>query len=112
MEDCMENKNNVVIVLLVILIGLVSGVGLLIGIGNAIGVAMGPLNAKLEAIEKEQKSIEAKLNSQEGGSIPVADIQRQLAQIQNRIGAGAGAQQQQPQMPPSEDMNKVYDIPV
>ena len=47
----MENKNNVVVALLVVLIGLVAGIGLLIGIGNAVGVALNPLNSRLAAIE-------------------------------------------------------------
>ena len=64
----MENKNNVIIVLLVVLIGVVSGVGLLIGINNAVGVALSPLNAKLAEIDRTEKSIEDKLNAQGNGN--------------------------------------------
>jgi protein-disulfide isomerase len=116
MEGFMESKNSVVIVLLVVLIGIVSGVGLLIGIDNAIGVALSPLNAKLAAIERSEKSLENKLDSQANvnSSVPLGDIARELAQIQNKISTiGAnGPQPQQPQQPPPEDMNKVYNIPV
>ena len=51
----MENKNNVIVILLVVLIGVVSGVGLLIGINNAVGVALSPLNAKLAEIDDASK---------------------------------------------------------
>ena len=92
----MENKNNVIIVLLVVLIGLVSGVGLLIGITNAVGVAMGPLNVRLTQIDMTQKRIESKLDA----------IPRQLAQLR----VNAGNAQQAPQLPSQEDMNKIYTI--
>jgi protein-disulfide isomerase len=113
----MESKNNVVVVLLVVLIGIVSGIGLLIGIDNAIGVALNPLNVKLAEIERTEKSIESKLNAQGAGgnaALPMADIQKQLEQLQNKLNTiGTNAPQpQQPQQPPAEDMNKVYDIPV
>ncbi len=105
----MENKNSVVVVLLVVLIGIVAGVGLLIGINNAVGVALSPLYAKIAQIESTQKSIENKLNAQGSGnsSDSLAAIQRDLAQLSQRVNAGNG---QQPQQPPSEDMNKVYAI--
>jgi len=107
----MEQKNNVIVVLLVVLIGIISGVGLLIGIGNVVGAALSPLNAKLAVIEKTEKNIENKLNNQGGNSgTTLADIQKELEQIQNKISAN-GANARQPQEPPSEDMNKVYNIP-
>jgi protein-disulfide isomerase len=112
----MENKNNVVVILLVVLIGIVSGVGLLAGINNAIGSALSPLNAKLAAIARAESSIESKLNTagNTGNSNPsLALIQNELAQIQGRMNANGqnGQQAQQPQQPPPEDMNKVYTIP-
>ncbi len=107
----MEGKNNILIALLVILIGVVSGVGILIGINNAVGVALSPLNARLSAIEREEKNIENKLDTQSSTSAPLADIQQTLGQIQNRLNAiGSNAQPQPPQQPPAEDMNKVYAI--
>ena len=48
----MEQKNNIMAILVVVLIGLVAGLGLVIGIGNSVGVALSPLNAKLAVIEK------------------------------------------------------------
>ena len=96
----MENKNNVIIVLLVVLIGVVSGAGLLTGINNAVRGALSPLNARLAAIDRAEKSIENRLSA----------IQSELAQAQNRINTN-GVNAQQPQQPPLEDMNKVYNIP-
>ena len=107
----MENKNNVLIVLLVVLIGVVSGLGLLTGINNAVKAALSPMNVKLAEITMRQKSIEDKLNAQGNGNVP-ADIQNALQQIQNKINTiSANAQQpQQPQGPPPEDLNKIYTI--
>jgi protein-disulfide isomerase len=98
MGDFMENKNNVVVILLVVLIGAVSAVGLLIGINNAVGAALSPLSARLAIISKTEKSIENKLN--------------ELAQIQNRFNTNVPnvPQPPQPQQPPPEDMNMVYAI--
>ena len=97
----MENKNNVFIILLVVLIGVVSGVGLLTGVNNAVVASLSPLNTKLAVINSTEKNIE-----------------NELIQIQNKINTiGVNAQQpqqfqqpQQPQQPPAEDMNKVYTI--
>jgi protein-disulfide isomerase len=110
----MESKNNVVVILLIVLIGIVSGIGLLIGIDNAIGVALNPLNSKLSDIDRSVKSIEAKLDAQGNGGSANADIQRELAQLQNKLNTIGNNAPQQPQaaQPPAEDMNKVYDIPV
>jgi protein-disulfide isomerase len=112
----MENKNNLVVVLLVVLIGAVLGVGLLIGVNNAIGVALSPLNAKISEIERAQRGIESKLNSPENdnNSATLANIQSELGQIQSKISniGGGNAQQAQPQGPPPEDMNKVYNLPI
>jgi protein-disulfide isomerase len=97
---------------LIVLIGFVAGLGFLMGINNAVGVALNPINAKLAAIERAQKSIEDKLNSQSNGGDSA--IQGQMAQLQakiNSLGNGNNAQPPQAQQqPPSEDMNKVYPI--
>jgi len=111
MEGFMENKNSVIIILLVVLIGVFSGVGLLTGINNAVRSALSPLNAKLAEIDRTEKTIEYKLNAGGNGNsnASLAAIQNELAQIQNKINAiGANAQ---PQQPPPEDMNRVYNIP-
>ena len=117
----MENKNNIVVVLLLILIGLITGIGLLIGISNAVGVALAPTNARVAEINRSVKVIENRLNTlgnnqgNSNSSYAITEIQRQLEQIQNKINAiavnGPQAQPQAQQPPPAEDMNKVYNIP-
>jgi protein-disulfide isomerase len=84
----------------------------LIGINNAVGVALNPLNAKLAEIDRTEKMLENKLNSQSNVNLsgPLSEIQRQLSQIQSKINTNA-PNGQQPQQPPSEDLNKVYNIP-
>jgi len=108
----MENKNSSFVLLMVILVGLVGGVGLLIGINNAVTHAVKPLYERLASIERELVNIE-RTSSQgsgaQGGSL--LQVERQLAQIQYRLNTMGNAAPQ-PQMPPPEDMNKVYDLPV
>ncbi len=101
-------KNNVIVILLVVLIGVLSGVGLLFGIGNAVQVATYPLVEKLSEVAAGQKSIETKLN------VLDAKLTSLNAQVSSRLAANGGAQPQQPQrpQPPAEDYNKVYPIPV
>ena len=107
----MENKSNVIIILLVVLIGAVAGGGLLTGIDNAVRASLSPMYAKIAEIDRTEKSIENKLNASGNGNSSAffAAIQNELSQIQNRINTN-GANVQQPQMPPPEDMNKVYTI--
>jgi len=111
----MEIKNNVIVVLLVVLIGALLGVGLLIGIGNSVGVAISPLNAKISEIAIRQRYIEdklASLNNNNSGNLDkrLADVQEQLTQLDRKIGTAPAGQAPQPQQPPSEDYNKVYAL--
>ena len=107
----MDGKNNVVVILLIVLIGLISGVGLLIGVNNAVVVAVSPMNAKLTAIEMEQKSLEAKINGQgsDSGTLgaSLASIQKDIADLKAN---GGNAQRPAQPAPQEEDMNKVYTI--
>ena len=105
----MENKNNVIVVLLVVLIGAVAGVGLVMGIGNAVGVALSPLNAKLAVIENIERKIENKLNSIDNLKTSLDNVQGELIQLRSRIAAGNGPQAPSPSQP-QEDMDKVYNI--
>jgi protein-disulfide isomerase len=93
-------KNNVIIVLLVVLIGFLFGAGLLSGVGNAMKVAMMPLVEKAESVVAKQNDIGRKLDA----------INARLAALEKRPSyappSPAG------QQPPSEDLNKVYTIPV
>ncbi len=87
-------KNNVIIVLLVVLIAVLFGAGLLSGVGNAMKVAMMPLVEKAESVVAKQNDIGRKLDA----------INVRLAALEKGPSAG--------QQPPSEDLNKVYTIPV
>jgi len=114
----MENKgHNIIVILLVVLIGVVSGVGLLMGMNNAVGNALSPLFVRMTEINVDIKLIQDRLTAQDSTNISGSlwAIQAQLAQLQskmNNMGNGPVQQQPQPQQPPAEDMNKVYDIPV
>ena len=110
----MENKSNVIIVLLVVLIAVVAGVGFLIGINNAVGNALRPVESRINDIDRTVKDIDRNLNEQGVGRMrsSLDDIRRELGQIEDKIQNGAQRPpfQQQPQQP-QEDMNKVYNIP-
>ena len=83
----MENKSNVIIILLVVLIGAVAGGDLLTGIDNAVRASLSPMYAKIAEIDRTEKSIENKLNASGNGNSSAffAAIQNELSQIQNRI---------------------------
>ena len=106
----MDGKNNVVVVLLVVLIGVMSGIGLLMGINNAVGVALSLVNVKLAEIDRAVRGIDIKLNAGGGANPALAGIQNELAQIQNKLNSNGGGNAPQPQQPPPEDLTKVYTI--
>lgn len=102
----MDNKNNIVIVLLVVLIGVVSGVGVLTGINNTVTVAIKPLEQRIMDIQYQ-------LRTKGNDSASSAQILAELQQIQNKLntmGNNNAQPQQVPQQPPPEDMNKVYNL--
>jgi protein-disulfide isomerase len=104
-------KNNVLIVILVILIGLLSGIALLIGINSSVQIAMTPIKAQLIEIEASQRAIIQRLSSpsnSEGLTSQLTDIQNQLKALESKFSAPPPA----PPAPPQEDFNKVYDLPV
>lgn len=95
-------KNNAVMVLLVVLISVLAGLGILIGIGNAVQVASMPMVERMERIAAVQKDILQKIEL----------LNAKVDSIPSRAAANAPAPSFAPQQPPSEDLNKVYDIPV
>jgi len=95
-------KNNVVIVLLVVLIVALFGAGLLSGVGNAMKVAMMPLVEKAESVIAKQNDIGRKLDA----------INVRLAALEKRPSYSPPSAPTAGQQPPSEDLNKVYTIPV
>ncbi len=90
-------KNNIIIVLLVVLIGALFTAGLLSSVGNAVQAALMPLADKTDAVAAKQNDI--------GHKLDVLNVR--LAALEKRPSAG-----QQPPQPPPEDLNKVYMIPV
>ena len=105
-------KNNIVVLLLVILIGISSGVGLLLGISNIVSVANFPLAERVGYVALGQGNIERKLNEL---GVKLAAVDGKLSAMDGKL-AGLG-QQPSPgaapnQPPPTEDLNKVYNIPV
>ncbi len=104
-------KNNILIIALVVLVGLLSGILLLVGIGQAVNVAVSPISAQLAEISSSVKALQQKLDSGAGqGSLSaqLAALDKKLEGLNN----GAAPRQAQPPQPPSEDFNKVYTIPV
>ena len=93
-------KNNVMMVLLIILIGAAAGFGVLAGISNAVQVANFPVYEKISQLVDNQKELIRQVN----------EISKKIDGLSNRAPAPQ-AQFPPPQQPPSEDFNKVYDIP-
>ncbi len=106
-------KNNVLVVVLVVLVGVLSGLALLISFNNIIQLSTNPIIANLHQIQVNQRIIINKLNSYSGGSVDIDsgrldNIEKALKALDAKLG---GARQAAPQ-PPSEDMNKVYTIDI
>jgi protein-disulfide isomerase len=106
-------KNNVLIVILVILIGVLSGVALLIGVNTAVQIAVAPVNARLTQIETLQKVILQKMgtSSSDNQAPQLTSIENQLKAIQGKL-ANLPNFAAPPPGPPPEDFNKVYTIDV
>jgi len=106
----MENKSNIIVILLAVLIAVVAAVGVQVTISNAVINALRPLDAKIDEINKKVSKIESKLKGQSDGRIKEAlsDIKKDLGQIKSRIANGP----QRPSAPAQqeEDLNKVYNI--
>ena len=96
-------KNNIVIVLLVIVISILSGLGMLAGISNAVQVATMPVIERLSAVLTKQDAMDRKLDA----------LDARLAAMEKKTVFSPPPVPQMPQrpQPPSEDLNKVYTIP-
>lgn len=93
-------KNNLLIIIVVVLIGVVSGVGLLFGVGNAVNVTVSPMNVQLMNVSMNQSKMAEKLTL----------LEKKYEALEQKLNERPAAAPT-PQMPPSEDMNKVYEIP-
>lgn len=108
-------KNNFLVVVVVILIGILAGIALLIGINNVNQLALAPVTARLNLIEVTQKMILQKLGgSNQAGSSQLTDklteIQNQLISVQSKLNAPRPSFA--PPAPPQEDFNKIYSIDI
>lgn len=107
-------KNNVLVVLLIILVGIFSGLALLLSFNNILQLAVTPVTAHLNQIQVNERIIINKLNKSTGtgdnGDLNsrLEAIENQLKNIDRKLGS---ARPQAPQ-PPSEDMNKVHTIDI
>ena len=102
-------KNNVLVVILVILIGLLSGIALLLGINSSMQMSLAPIAARISSIEANQRMLLQKIQSGACNSDQLTVIENQLKFIQGKMG---NMPTFQPPEPPQEDMNKVYTIDI
>ncbi len=90
-------KDNIVIILLVVMIGILSGVGILFGVGNAVQVASAPLAEKIQSTALNQEALGRKMDA----------LARKLEMLDKKI----STQRPVAQQPPGEDMDTAYTIP-
>jgi protein-disulfide isomerase len=111
----MECNNRVFTVLLIAIAAVAGGLGIVFSLGVAVQSAAMPLSRDMREIIEGQKKIEAVLSRAPRGDL--AAIEARLAALESQVQdlrsqpRNPGNQAQQPQMPPSEDMNRVYDLP-
>ena len=111
-------KSNVMLVVLVVLIGILSGLAFLVGINNTLQLAFAPVITHLNQIQANEKIIIDQLTGSWGARPGVIDrlkaIEDQLKTLESKISSAqpsfARPQAPQPPQPPQEDFNKVYAI--
>lgn len=87
-------KNNALVIVLVILVATGSAVGLLFAINNTVSMAISPMNTTVFQLAQKLDALEAKY----------AELEKKFDERPTPVAP-------QP-MPPEEDPNKVYEIPV
>ena len=108
-------RNNLVLIILIVLIGVLSAFGLLWGISQAVQVASIPVVDRVDAVIAQQRYMERRINEINQKLSDVSALNTKLDQLQTRLAAlpsGPGGNAPNRPMPPQEDFNKVYDIPV
>ncbi|MEI7998429.1 MAG: thioredoxin domain-containing protein [Candidatus Omnitrophota bacterium] len=107
-------KNNLLAVVLVVLIGALSGLALLVGINNTMQMAISPISTRLSLIESTQRVILQKVGSSGQGDSQVmsklSGIESQLVSLQSKMGPARPSFA--PPAPPQEDFNKTYTIDI
>ena len=106
--------NRTIGIVLSVLVGIAAGICFLLSITNVIQQSMLPLGKDLQTINANIREIKGQLSG--GGNNQVLErltmIDKRLGLMEDRIKAGAAPQAPTPQMPPSEDYNKVYTIDI
>jgi protein-disulfide isomerase len=113
----MDSSNRLFTVVLISLAAVAGSLGIVFSMGTAVQSATVPLTGYLREISDNQKKLEVLLAKTQ--QVDLSAIQTRLAVLEARVGdlinqPRAGAQQMPrvQQMPPAEDPNKVYDVPV
>jgi len=101
-------KNNILVVVLIILVSLLAGVALLTGINSTVQLAMSPIVLELKQIEINMKQGPRSLDNTQILN-QLSAIEKQLNVLQNKISARPSLNIPQP---PGEDFNKVYNIDI
>ncbi len=108
-------KNNVIVVILIVLIGILSGLAFLIGVNNTLQLAFTPVITHMNQIQANEKIIISQMTSASTTTAQIVnklqDLEYQITALSNKISSGqpSFAPPQAPQMP-QEDFNKVYPI--
>ena len=134
-EGRFSMKDNILIVVLVILVIVLSGASLMFGVSNSITVAISPLTTQIAQLVTIDKEIQTKLNSRNNMDTNASQLMflsQRIALLETRLDNTAGGNfgqqfpsqqqygqrfhtQQQPnqQIPaqPTEEPNKIYSIP-
>ena len=95
-------KNNALIIVLVVVISFGAAVGLLFGINNAISVQVTPMSGHLMQVAVSQQRLNDKIIA----------LEKKIDELETKAKQQPMIPPQAMQQPPSEDLNKVYDIPV
>ena len=106
----MDDKNKLFTVALVALASVVGGLGVVFSIGMTVQAAMAPMTGYLREIADGQKKMEAAFTRAAQGD--TAALEARLAALEKEILTLKNQQPRAAEMPPPEDMNKVYDLPV
>jgi protein-disulfide isomerase len=120
-------KDNILVVVLVILVIVLGAVSLVLGLGNCVSVAIAPLATKVTELTAIDRDIQKKLDSRgnmDGTTSQLMYLSQRVTMLEARLnnnGGGGNFGQQQPgqqqfgqqrPMPPQEDFNKVYPIDI
>jgi len=118
-------KDNLLVIVLVILVILLSGVSLILGLNNTISMAIAPLTrqiSELTVIEKQIQQKQETLGNADALTAQVMFLNQRVAMLESRINSNGGGNFGQPsfgqqtgqQRPaqPAQDLNRIYTIDI